>query len=305
MAPPPDPDAPPPGPDGPPPDPDAPPPGSDAPLPDPNDLPPDPDAPPTDPAAPPPDPGAPPGVLLIDPNDSTPPGAPKSITQRFEYSVENRANNLLQVSTGYGADLSTASSWISVGENNGTFNPDNYTWSSVKNGMWMETSHFLNKACPAGICNSDGKNLTLEQQKLQAMQIPVVEVGRTNLSGSWNSGVNSINVNMKDVVFFAPNNGQPPSLWATDKITGQYTGNPTGAIVPLQGDGLHSQFNLQQWDTQNNTWLSTVTNGQGSIINGGPNTENINFQGAGAGQISPINETFSGTASGISQQRIP
>jgi len=265
--------------------------------------------PPKDSEAPPPeeDPDAPPPEE--DP-DAPPPGGPdaplpRSSIQQSEYSVANGDENLPRLSIGYGADLSTASSWISVGENNGTFNPDNYTWSSVKNGMWIETSQLLNMLCPAGICNSDGKNLTLEQQKLQAMQVPVVEVGRTNLSGSWNSGVNSINVNMNDVVFFAPNNGQAPSLWATDQIMGQFTGNPSGAKVLLQGDGLQSQFNLQQWDTQNNTWLSTITNGQGSIKNGGSNTENINFQGAGAGHISPIKEIFSGTASGVSKQIIP
>lgn len=151
--------------------------------------------------------------------------------------------------------------------------------------------------------------------------MPSVEIGRATLSGAWSSGTNSINVTMKDMIFLAPSTGDRPSIWSTSNVGGAYAGNPAGANVPLSGggsnlSGLKAGFNVQQWDTAGNKWLSTVTNGSGTYTNyidpktidpktgkGLPSAVPLSFQGAAAGSIAPgkIGGTFSGTASGIAK----
>jgi hypothetical protein len=135
---------------------------------------------------------------------------------------------------------------------------------------------------------------------LQALNIPCVEVGRANLSGSGANG-GTIDMTMNNVIFFAPNHGQRPQIWATGNVSGAYTGNPSFLSVPLSGNGLSVSFNIQQWNTNTNQWLSTIPNGTGSITGGGLNVQNLNFKGAGAGTINQGAGTFSGTAAGVAK----
>ncbi|MBA4395562.1 MAG: hypothetical protein C0407_18575, partial [Desulfobacca sp.] len=151
--------------------------------------------------------------------------------------------------------------------------------------------------------------------------VPSVEIGRATLTGSWSGGANTINVSMNDMIFLAPNTGDRPSIWSTNNVSGTYAGNPAGANVALSGGGanlagLKANFNVQQWDTTGNKWLSTVNNGTGSYSNyidpktidvktgkGIASTVPISFQGAAAGSIAPgkIGGTFSGTAAGTAR----
>jgi hypothetical protein len=203
-------------------------------------------------------------------------------------------NKLIGETTGYFADISSIPvTGISVGETLGTFDPNIYTWQAVSMGVWLETNKFLEMAGKIG----DNPNIAA----LQKLNIPCVEVGRASLSGLGNSEGGSINVNMNDVIFFAPNTGARPSIWATNAVSGNYTGNPLGAVVPLSGNGLNANFNVQQWDTTNSKWLSNVTNGQGSITGGGQNVQNLNFHGAAAGTINQGSGSFSGTGAGIAK----
>jgi hypothetical protein len=149
--------------------------------------------------------------------------------------------------------------------------------------------------------------------------VPVVEVGRTNLSGGLVAGQQNfdyVSVLMKDVVFLAPSTGERPFLWETDKNTGSVSGsysfgqyinsgnitNSSNAIPLTDGRGLSADFQFSQWNTSTNRWEAVIQNGTGSIRNGGPNVQNLSFSGAGSGTITPVNGnkgTLLGTANGV------
>jgi len=149
--------------------------------------------------------------------------------------------------------------------------------------------------------------------------VPVVEVGRTNLSGALVAGPQNfdyVSVLMKDVVFLAPSTGQRPFIWETDKNTGSVTGSysfgqyinsgnitsSSNAISLSDGHGLSADFQFSQWNTSTNKWEAVIQNGTGSIRNGGPNVKNLSFSGAGSGTITPVNGnkgTLLGTANGV------
>jgi len=149
--------------------------------------------------------------------------------------------------------------------------------------------------------------------------VPVVEVGRTNLSGALVAGSQNfdyVSVLMKDVVFLAPSTGQRPFIWETDKNTGSVSGSysfgqyinsgnitsSSNAISLSDGHGLSADFQFSQWNTSTNKWEAVIQNGTGSIRNGGPNVQNLSFSGAGSGTITPGNGnkgTLSGAANGV------
>ena len=197
---------------------------------------------------------------------------------------------------GYGGDVGSGKTWINVGEVNGSFNPSALTSQAILTGMWIETNKFLELAS-----TETGKT------SLQRLDIPCVEVGRANLSGSGNN----LTVAMNNVIFFSTPNSAAPQIWATGSATpgggvsGTYTANPSiGVPVNLSGSGLSAQFNVQQWDTGANKWLSTITGG-GGTLSGGSYSGNITFKGVGAGTITPGistgTGTFSGTAAGTAR----
>ncbi|MBI3753390.1 MAG: hypothetical protein HY266_04995, partial [Deltaproteobacteria bacterium] len=120
------------------------------------------------------------------------------------------SNGVLKGQTyGYGADITnTPQTWISVGETIGTFDAAAFLWQAVQTGAWLDTNKFL-----AMTQTAQG------QAALAALNIPFVEVGRTNLSGS--AGYYT-NVNMNDVIFFAYSSGAAPKIWATGNVSGDY-----------------------------------------------------------------------------------
>ncbi|MDP2725760.1 MAG: hypothetical protein Q8O44_05730, partial [Syntrophales bacterium] len=153
-------------------------------------------------------------------------------------------------------------------------------------GVWLETNKFLEMA---GKIGSNPNTAALEK-----LNIPAVEVGRADLSGSGNN----MNVTMADVIFFANSVGNAPKIWATNNVSGSYTAAPAiGTGVDLTGGGLSATFTPQVWNTTDNKWLSTV-NGTGGF-----NGSTV-FRGAGAGTIAPAAGTagaISGTAAGIAK----
>jgi hypothetical protein len=206
---------------------------------------------------------------------------------------------------GYWADARTPApvTGIYIGETTGTFNPLDHTWQAVTSGVWLETNRFLQMAG-----DSDGRS------KLQQMNIPAFEVGRTNLSGSLIAGsetsLDYVSVIMNNVAFFAPSTGEKPGIWATNNVTGQYdfshgyltSGNITNTdnvIAISNGDGIDADFQFTQWNTATNTWMAAIQNGTGTLTGGSYNGP-VNFRGAGAGTLTGTNSgSLSGTAAGI------
>ncbi len=215
------------------------------------------------------------------------------------------SNKINASAAGYWADARTAAplTGIYIGETIGTFNPADHTWQAITTGAWLDTNGFLQMAGDAG-----------GRSKLQQMNIPAFEVGRTNLSGSLIAGSDSsidyVSVIMNNVAFFAPSTGGKPGIWATNNITGQYdfgngylnSGNITNTdnvIAISNGDGIGADFQFTQWKTSNNTWMSGIRNGTGTLTGGSYNGP-VSFRGAGAGTLTGINSgSLSGTAAGI------
>jgi hypothetical protein len=192
-------------------------------------------------------------------------------------------NKLVGSTTGYFADISSIPiTGVSVGETLGTFDPNVYTWQAIQMGEWLETNKFLEMAA-----NEAGRG------KLQQLNIPCVEVGRATLTGSGN---NFSNLNMTDTIFFAPNSGAPPTIWATGNVNGIYSSAPTiNTPIGLSGGGLNADFTFKQWNADTGKWLSSI-NGTGGF-NG-----STSFQGAGAGTGATSGSgTISGSAAGIAR----
>jgi hypothetical protein len=206
---------------------------------------------------------------------------------------------------GYWADarMSAPATGIYIGETTGTFNPADHTWQAVTDGVWLETNRFLQMVGdPSG------------RSKLQQMNIPAFEVGRTNLSGSLIAGSDSsldyVSVMMDNVTFLAPSTGGKPGIWATNNVTGQYDFsnghltpvniiNTDNVIAISNGDGISADFQFTQWNTSTNTWTSSIRNGTGTLSGGSYNGP-VNFRGAGAGTLTGTNSgSLSGTAAGI------
>jgi hypothetical protein len=198
-------------------------------------------------------------------------------------------NKLIGSTTGYIADINATPpiTGITVGETLGTFDPNAYTWQAVQMGVWLETTKFLEMAA-----NEAGR------AKLQQLNIPCVEVGRATLTGSGN---NFSNLNMTDTIFFAPNSGAPPTIWATGNVSGNYTAPPAINTTPigLSGGGLKADFTFRTWDSGSGKWLSTINStGDKNVVNG----YNIQFNGVGAGTGATSGPgAISGTAAGTAR----
>jgi len=214
------------------------------------------------------------------------------------------SNRISGSAAGYWTDVRTSmpTTGIYIGETTGTFNPADHTWQSITTGTWLETGKFLQMASDAS-----------GRSKLQQLNIPAFEVGRTTLSGSLIAGSESsldyVSVTMNNVAFFAPSTGAKPSIWATDDITGQYNftngflnaGNITSAensFTLSNGDNINADFRFTQWNTSNNTWSANI-NGSGTLSNGSYNGA-VSFRGGAAGTLTGTNSgSLSGTGAGI------
>ena len=215
------------------------------------------------------------------------------------------SNKIAATAAGYWVDARTAapSTGIYIGETVGTFNPADLTWQAVTTGTWLETNRFLQMAAdPVG------------RDKLQQLNIPAFEVGRTNLTGSLIAGsgeaLDYVSIFMNNVAFFAPSTGEKPGIWATNDISGQYNfsngiltpgtiTNTDNTITISNGDGISADFQFTQWNTTNNTWSSTIQNGTGTLSGGSYNGP-VSFRGGAAGTLTGTNSgSLSGNASGI------
>jgi hypothetical protein len=203
-------------------------------------------------------------------------------------------NKIVATAVGYGADIaSTPRTWVSVGDLVGFYSPAPNTWQAVTVGPWIETNKFLQMA--ADLTPGGGMD------KLKALHIPCVEVGRTDLRGAGGGiDLSSPGYGIFNATFFAATRGGAPLLWTSGNVSGAFTGNPSGQQVNLTGStGITAQFNMQNWTTDK--WLATISNG--SAPSGiGAWGQSFAFKGGAAGThaVGPSG-SFSGTASGTAR----
>jgi hypothetical protein len=183
---------------------------------------------------------------------------------------------------------------VSGGDLKGTFDPNNFTWQAAVLWAGMDTNTFVSHTL-----TEEGRD------KLRQLNIPYVNVGVANLAGLKDfGGGDSISVAMNGVTFYAFYNGSLPRIWATNQVSGSYTGTPHTndpfALTQQPGGSnvnitTAPQFNLQKWDdiSANKIWGARIQDGAGTV-----NTHNIVFRGEAAGGIDTGSSTFSGTASG-------
>lgn len=192
-------------------------------------------------------------------------------------------DKLIGSTVGYGADLSSASTWISVGETIGTFDAAALTFDALTMGVFLGTDQFLQMTATA-----EG------QAALQQLNIPFAEVGRANLTGT----DGNLTVNMNDAIFFAYSNGAAPGIWATNGINGTYTADPVAnTVVSLSGSGLSANLTVQQWTGGN--WMSTVSGSGTYSGTGSLDGSSVQFSGAAAGTYG--SGAFSGTGAGVAK----
>ncbi len=193
---------------------------------------------------------------------------------------------------------STGGSWVNMGhtvpatgiftgETIGTFDPTARTWQALAAGAWMETNTFLQMASTAA-----------GQSKLQQLNIPAFEIGSVDFSGSGGVSVDTINVTMSGVKYFAPTAGGRPVIWATGSVAGTYTGNPVAVgNVNLSGSsatvsGMSPTLSMQSWSV--GKWQALIGDNSGSGSVGGH--AGLKMFGKGAGGFT--GGTFTGSASG-------
>ncbi|MCI4625771.1 MAG: FecR family protein [Candidatus Magnetoovum sp. WYHC-5] len=197
-------------------------------------------------------------------------------------------------------DSGVGQTGIYVGEVSGTFDPAQFTFNMIAGGASMETAEFLQKVQTA-----------TGQQELSLLNIPSVEIGRTNLSGSILQGSDYITMKLNDVIFFADRSGNTPQIWATDSISGEYSLlggsiNPIDSktLIPLfNGSNLRANMAIQQWEQVGTqaagVWSATVS-GSGTVP--GSYAGEFNFDGLAAGQINGSTTdsgSVTGTAAGV------
>lgn len=195
---------------------------------------------------------------------------------------------------GFKSDLAKGTTAIVIGETIGVFDPTTFT--AVQMGAWMNTNKFLTLAGKIG----NSPNLDV----LNNLKIPAVEVGRTTFSGSGSTSGGSIDVAMKDVIFFASATGAKPSLWATGDVGGTYFGNPGGASANLaSSNGLTVKFDVRSWDSVNKNWDANVKGGGIYTGSGAMNNTDFVMNGTASGKITSVPSgasagTFSGNGAG-------
>ncbi|MGD2126553.1 MAG: FecR family protein [Desulfobacteraceae bacterium] len=207
---------------------------------------------------------------------------------------------------------------------NGTFDPTLQTWEAQASGSWLETVRFYKMAksdydssTDTYTFNTTGKGLTTNQDTLlNTLNIPCIEIGRTNLSGKIGAPPSNhyLSVTLHDVTFFAYSTGDASSIWATHKVTGEYKGTPDSTWkVKIDNfketnlsnvSKLKAFFEVQQWDKAKKQWVADITKGNGKV--GG---HKVTFNGAAAGTIDNLSVpkkgktvtpgTFSGTGAGV------
>ncbi|MCF8061778.1 MAG: hypothetical protein K9M82_04610 [Deltaproteobacteria bacterium] len=178
-----------------------------------------------------------------------------------------------------------AATGITGGEFIGVYDPAQSTWAAVSLWNSLETGKFMELA------------RTVEgREALQGLNIPCIEVGKATLTGS----SSLLDIAMNDVTFFAYSTASaPPRIWATDSVTGSFSGTPMGQSVSLSGGGLDADFTVRRWDS--GSWGANVEGGGTLQRSDGSGSVSVDFTGGAAGSYSSSSGTLQGTGSGVVQ----
>jgi len=207
-------------------------------------------------------------------------------TSHYEYG------ELVGDAAGGWVDIEHAVSGIAVGEIHGGYDPysSSTEFFAASGGVWLKTSQFLTMAGVIGSTpNTDG---------LDKLHIPWFQIGQAALTqqGASTNG-NLSGVSMNDVYFFAYTSATTaPRIWATNNVTGNYSGNPLNDSAVLTGNGLNANFSITDWNTGTNKWAAGVQ-GAGTYTGGGTMSGTITMKGGAAGTIDS-GADFSGTGAG-------
>ncbi|NVL90005.1 MAG: hypothetical protein HWN69_03270 [Desulfobacterales bacterium] len=187
-------------------------------------------------------------------------------------------------------NLTDAITGVMGGELIGTFDAEAFTYQAVAAGSWLETNRFLAMAGAP-----DGRDA------LAGLNIPCIEVGRTNLAGD----NDDLTVNMNDVTFFSYSTGASPKIWATGDVNGTYNTLTPAPVNNLTGDnvgGFNASFTMN--NMTETAPGSNIGNWDASVVGSGTiSTHSINIQGAAAGDFGGVAEAttgdFNGTGAGV------
>lgn len=182
----------------------------------------------------------------------------------------------------YGAwgDWESGSARLLSGVVNGNYNAGLGTFGAVTNGAWLDVYRFL----------------SLTTAERQQAGFPGIQGSSFTLSGSNALGSS---VSLTNIRTFAHAAGDKLSLWATDSVSGTFSGSvPEGEQIAVADGGaqIRGSFRLERGGTSsitgNQVWMAEI-NGLGETT--GPFRNS--FNGIAAGTWSGIN--FTGTAAGI------
>ncbi len=194
-----------------------------------------------------------------------------SQTDRVDYSndkyfkISSWGSNGAVYGTSYGVTAVDNVPYISVGTAIGYYNNNVLQLTDIY--KYMAASQYLYLAC-GNETGVSGCSTTTPVASLAYLNMPSVEIGRTNLSGALISGADYVSLNMSNVVFFAPSTGQKPSIFAIGSITGSYSPGTslTSAVLLSQAGqiylsdyskaGLNMYFNFGMWSA--GKWNATI-----------------------------------------------
>ncbi|MBF0515660.1 MAG: hypothetical protein HQK97_00895, partial [Nitrospirae bacterium] len=181
------------------------------------------------------------------------------------FNIASWLSNGLVYGTSYGTAVVGNVPVISVGTATGYYSNNVLQLTDIY--KYMAASQYLYLAC-GDETGASGCSKTTPVTTLTYLNIPSVEIGRTNLSGSLISGADYVNLNMNNVVFFAPSSGTKPSIFAIGSITGTYSlgSNLTASTLLTQANqiylsdfsknGINIYFNFGMWS--GGKWTGTI-----------------------------------------------
>ncbi|GAM09366.1 fecR protein [Geobacter sp. OR-1] len=206
-------------------------------------------------------------------------GGPDHIFNVVSYCAWGTNGDISGKAYGAWGDWSVGKARLLSGTMTGSYNQGVGTFGAVTTGAWLDVSRFL----------------SLTQAERQQAGFPGIQTGTFALSGSNTAGSSVTFANIRTFTHAA---GDRLSLWATDSVSGTFSGAiPEGEQIAVS-DGSHimGTFRLEHGGisptTGNNVWLAEI-NGLGETSG----SFRSSFNGVAAGTWS--GSTFSGTAAGI------
>jgi len=183
---------------------------------------------------------------------------------------------------GFWGDWSAAEARMLSGVVSGSHNAGLGTFGAISSGAWLNVPTFL----------------SLSATQRQQAGFPGLQEGTTfTLTGTNTLGST---VNLSNIRFYSHTLGDPLSLWATDTVSGTFTGATVEGQQISLSDGsqnLRASFRMEHVGTSpvsgDSVWLAELS-GQGELAT----SFRSSFNGVAVGTFSGT--SFTGTAAGIS-----